>query len=338
MFFAGYCMANRLNTVTAVQAKKLTHLNIAFGVVKDGGVSIDRIRQGLAFIANLRRYNPKLQLILSLGGGDENQKFPFGAATRTQEGIEKLTESAMDAVREYDLEGIDCDWEYPCSSGDPAEKHQHLVLMKTLRVKLDDYGAKKNKKCWLTYAAPCSESYISSVALAELVPVADFINLMCYDFRWAGSHTGFHCNTFGMSDDPDPTSIAWAIRKYAEAGVPAEHLILGAAFYSHRYDGVIGDGNGYRQPYTGAYTYGPTYTDIFHNYEKNSRFAKYWHDEAKQPWLFDGESFITYDDSAAMVYKAELVKQQGLGGMMYWEHSADLTGTLFNAIYDNLML
>jgi chitinase len=331
-------MGNRFNTVTEVQAKKLTHLNLSFGVVKDGEVSIGEIREGLDYVKKLRKYSQKLNIMLSLGGGDENQKFPFGVATRTQAGIDRLADSAIAVVMEYGLDGIDCDWEYPCSSGDSNEKMQHLKLMKTLRARLDEYSAARQKKCWLTYAAPCTESYIRSVAIKELVQVADFINLMCYDYRWESPRTGFHCNTFSTSDDTDPTSIDWAVKKYMEAGAPPEHLVLGAAFYSHRYDGVVGGGNGYGQPYTGAYSYGPTFTEIYHNYEKNSRFVKYWHDEAKEPWLFDGESFITYDDSQAMIYKAEIVKREGLGGMMYWEHSADLTGTLFNAVYDNLMI
>jgi chitinase len=338
MVFSGYCMGNRLNTVTEIQAKKLTHLNIAFGVVRDGEVSLEGIKDGLNYIQKLRGYNPHLNINLSLGGGEDNEKFPFGIATRTRTGIDRLADSAMDAVKEYRFDGIDCDWEYPCSSGDPAEKQQHLALMKALRARLNEYGEKRGAACWLTYAAPCTESYIESVAVKELTEVADFINLMCYDYRWESPCTGFHCNTYSPPDDPDPTSIAWAIERYTEAGAPKKHLVLGAAFYSHRYDGVVGGGNGYGQPYEGAYSYGPPYTDIFHNYEKSGRFAKYWHDAAKEPWLFDGESFITYDDPLAMVYKAELVKREGLGGMMYWEHSFDFTGTLFNAIYDHLIL
>lgn len=338
MIFAGYCPGNRLGTVTPVQAKKLTHLNIAFGVVRDGVVSLSHINEGLNLIPKLRLYNPKLNLILSLGGGDESQRFPFSEATRTESDIEKLADSAMNIVRMYDFDGLDCDWEYPCKNGDPTEKVQHLKLMQCLRSKLNEYSRLRLKKCWLTYAAPCAKTYLTSVAVGELVQVADFINLMCYDFRWATPVTGFHCNTYSTSDDNDPTSIAWAIEEYEKAGAPPEHLVLGAAFYSHRYDGVTGGGNGYGQPYTGEYTYGPSYTDLYHNYEHNSHFAKYWHDEAKQPWLFNGDSFITYDDANAMVYKAELAKSKGLAGMMYWEHSADLTGILFNAIYDNLML
>jgi chitinase len=337
MVFASYCMGDKLQSVTKDQAERLTHLNIAFGIVKNGEISTADIESGLAYVKTLKEFNPDLDILLSLGGGDMNQKFPFGEATRTLEGINKLTASAMKVVRDYQLDGIDCDWEYPCSSGDPGEKQQHLILMKTLRTVLDDYAKERGRKCWLTYAAPCAETYIKNTAVKELAEVADFMNLMCYDYRWESPVTGFHCNTYTPLGDKDPTSIAWAIEKYNEAGVPKEHLVLGAAFYSHRYDGVVGGGNGYGQPYTGAYTYGPGYTSIYNEYENNSKFTKYWDDTAKEAWLFDGSSFITYNDPESMKYKAELVKREGLKGMMYWEHNADLTGTLFKAVYDNLI-
>lgn len=59
---------------------------------------------------------------------------------------------------------------------------------------------------------------------------------------------------------------------------------------------------------------------------------------AKAPWLFDGYSFISYDDPMSLHYKAEYVRKQGLGGMMYWQHTSDATGTLFDAIYEGLFL
>ena len=52
--------------------------------------------------------------------------------------------------------------------------------------------------------------------------------------------------------------------------------------------------------------------------------------------LFNGRSFITYDDPMSMSYKAKYVLEKGVRGIMYWEHSSDKTGMLFNAIYENL--
>ncbi len=336
MVFMGYCLAEHLHAVNDRQAHGLTHLNVAFGVVRNGAVDIEGIRASRAELPRLRAAHPGLRILLSIGGGDENQRHPFGVATRTQGDIDRLADSAMEAVREFGFDGIDCDWEYPCSSGDPAERGQHLALMRTLRSRLDASAARRGTKGWLTYAAPCTEEYIRNVAVRELAQVADYVNLMGYDFRWAGPRTGLHCNTYSPSDDPDPTSIDWAVGKFMEAGVPPGGIVLGAAFYSHRYDGVQGGGNGYGQPYTGAYSYGPGYGEIKNRYETDPRFTRHWHEEAKEPWLFDGESFLTYDDAEAMAHKAELAKRRGLAGMMYWEHGCDRTGTLFDAIHDAL--
>ncbi|HBI74655.1 MAG TPA: chitinase, partial [Lachnospiraceae bacterium] len=60
MIFAGYCMGNMLHCVTDEQAKKLTHLNIAFGIVKNDVISVDGIEEGLVHIRRLREQNPGL--------------------------------------------------------------------------------------------------------------------------------------------------------------------------------------------------------------------------------------------------------------------------------------
>lgn len=38
-----------------------------------------------------------------------------------------------------------------------------------------------------------------------------------------------------------------------------------------------------------------------------------------------------------MRYKAEYVREAGHRGIMYWEHSYDLTGELFDSLYENLL-
>ena len=48
--------------------------------------------------------------------------------------------------------------------------------------------------------------------------------------------------------------------------------------------------------------------------------------------------FITYDDPMSMAYKARYIREKGLRGAMYWEHSSDLTGLLFNALYEGLFV
>ena len=84
--------------------------------------------------------------------------------------------------------------------------------------------------------------------------------------------------------------------------------------------------------------YGPSYTAIRLVYEPGGEYVKYWDDDAKAPWLFNGSSFITYDDPMSMALKAAYVRRTGLRGLMYWEHSYDLTGELFDALYEGLFV
>lgn len=336
--FAAYCVANNLADVTPEQAKRLTHLNIAFGIVKDCKIDVESFRRNRFYLEEIRKNNPELQILISTGGGGAGG---HGDATKP-ENLIGFVESTMEAVREFKLDGIDCDWEFPCNKGIMEEKQQHVELMKAYRVALDEYEKERGgKKAWLTIAAAAWDKYLRNTDVVEVTKVLDFINLMTYDIRdgaWAESYTGHHTNLYPPKGCFYDDSIDGCVEKYHSLGIPYDKIVIGAAFYTHRWDGVPNVNNGMNQKMEEHCVYGPGYTSIYHIYEKSTEYVKYWDDDAKAPWLFNGSSFITYDDPMSMRYKAEYVREKGVRGIMYWEHSSDKTGLLFNAIYENLFV
>ena len=67
------------------------------------------------------------------------------------------------------------------------------------------------------------------------------------------------------------------------------------------------------------------------------RIMKYFWDEvAKAAYLYNGETFISYEDKKALSYKAAYVREQGMKGMMFWEYSEDQTRTLVEHLYTEL--
>ena len=62
----------------------------------------------------------------------------------------------------------------------------------------------------------------------------------------------------------------------------------------------------------------------------------FWDEEAKAPYYFDGEQFISYDNERSMAEKMNYIKKHHLRGLMYWEHSLDLSGVLLKAATDQL--
>ena len=74
--YVAYSTGRSLYEITEEQAKRLTHLNVAFGIVKDGKINIDRQRPFLGELERIREYNPDLNILLSTGGGDQHGHGP----------------------------------------------------------------------------------------------------------------------------------------------------------------------------------------------------------------------------------------------------------------------
>jgi chitinase len=54
------------------------------------------------------------------------------------------------------------------------------------------------------------------------------------------------------------------------------------------------------------------------------------------PWLFNGSTFIAYDDEQSIGLKASYIKSKGLAGGMIWELSQDPNRILLDALYNGL--
>jgi chitinase len=68
-----------------------------------------------------------------------------------------------------------------------------------------------------------------------------------------------------------------------------------------------------------------------------SGFTRFFDGRAGAAWLYDGTTFWTLDDPDVMQAKARYVRQNQLGGLMFWELSGDTSdGKLIGAIADGL--
>ena len=89
----------------------LTHVNYAFGHVKDSfdGLKIDNVER-LKAIVKLKEQNPKLKVVLSVGGWMSGN---FSEMAADEAFRKAFCDDCAKAVAELNLDGIDIDWEYP---------------------------------------------------------------------------------------------------------------------------------------------------------------------------------------------------------------------------------
>lgn len=152
--FAPYIMENTVNDLRVYDIMWITHLNIAFGLIRDNVVTVDHL-QYLDRIAVYKRINPQLKVILSIGGWGADG---FSQAAMTKEGRSTFVSSALEIIKKYDFDGADIDWEYPCIDTaeiacDPKDKQNFTYLMQDLRDGLSALQKETGKAYLLTCAA-----------------------------------------------------------------------------------------------------------------------------------------------------------------------------------------
>ncbi|KHF31750.1 Chitinase A1 precursor [Paenibacillus sp. P1XP2] len=153
-------------------------------------------------------------------------------------------------------------------------------------------GAENGRYYELTIAAGAGPSYLNGVEIGEVAKYVDNINVMTFDFAggWSPS-TEHHTNLYGGN-----FSVDASIQLYLNSGIPADKLVIAAAFYGHVWTDVENAGSdGLGQPAKGSPDT-PTYTDILAKYNAQTGYTRYWDETAHAPYLFDGSTFISYDD------------------------------------------
>lgn len=322
-----------LPEVTAEDARELDIINLAFGVIRDGLLyypddCLDQLNR-------LRTANPDIKIILSIGGWGAGG---FSIMSRTQDGINRFADSCMTVVDRLALDGLDFDWEYPTNSSagidsDPSDKQNFTALLRTVRQYLDSRYPGEHKM--LTIAAGCGQYYIDSVEIPKIVSYLDYISLMTYDL--SGPWTPVLHHTALYPCECQESSAKSHVEMFMKVGVPAEKLMIGAAFYSRIWRDVpsgekhgLGETAGDRE----SGSFGPSFTELV-SMRDTDGYTVYRDPVAHAPYIYNEErrEFISYDDEISVAEKVDFAKKAGLFGVMYWEHSSDKTRVLLGSMF-----
>ena len=322
-YIIGYCTGRGLNLMTRESAMRLTHVNTAFGHVSDGLLTLRGLPDLKAQVENLRQLNPDLKVVLSVGGWTAGG---FSIMSRTEAGRQAFAASVKDAVLSCGLDGIDIDWEYPCNDAagidcDPSDRFNFTYLLSALR---DAVGPDRI----VSIAAGAGDYFVRDTEMEKVGQICDYVQLMTYDMNVFDHTTLHHTALFDPLHRDREGTGDHAVRIFHEAGVPLNKLAIGAAFYSRLWKGVKDENQGLMQEAETIGQYGPGWEDFQKNYVGKDGFVSYWDDNAKAPWLFNGSTFITYDDARSIREKCRYVREKGLFGLMYWGHSCDPSGYL----------
>ncbi len=327
----GYLNPNNIYDIEDQNLRALSHINLAFAKVvsTDGTVNfqIDDEQKYFKF----REQNVDIKIMLAIGGWGAGN---FSEAASNSDSREKFVKTTLDIISKYNLDGVDLDWEYPCSSSagissSSADKVNFTLLLKALRSSFDKLSITNNKQYLLTFAAGASESLVNNIELTKLYELTDFMNLMTYDMGGSFGISGLHASLYN-SDLCQNKGGAHYVELYNAHGYLKDKIVYGAAFYGRGGDNV----RGINQKYYGNEGLYFEYNDIVEMIASGK--YKYVYDEkAKGGYLYDEYTFLSFDTPESIIAKIEYVKEQKLYGIMFWVYANDLTGSLLETIIKN---
>lgn len=371
--------------INTLDVRQITHLNYSFGLIynaeKDETNAAlkdptrlhqiwlsPKVESDLALLPVLRKQNPQLKVLLSVGGWGA-RGFSGAAATPETRGV--FIQSAMEIMQKYGLDGIDLDWEYPVNgawglvASQPADRENFTLLLKEL------HQAVGSHKLVTIAVGANAESPKSWVDVKAIAPLLDYINLMTYDMAYGTQY--FNANLYDSKDWPtvavaDKYSVDVVVNNYLAAGLKPQQMNLGIGFYGRVPKRSVEPGidwtkpdaqkNPVTQPYFGEQeialfkslgvdltkdTY-VKYNDIVKTFlnDPQKRFTEHWDAQAMVPWLSvqsaEGKPLfaLSYENPRSVAIKAEYIKKRGLAGAMFWEYGADNNNQLARQLAESL--
>ncbi|WP_328873856.1 glycoside hydrolase family 18 chitinase [Streptomyces sp. NBC_00287] len=348
------------NLVSSGSASKITHINYAFGNVKDGKCVLDDayaatdkaytadqsvsgvadtwdqpLRGNFNQLRQLKAKYPHIKVLYSFGGWTYSGG--FGQAAANPAAFAASCKAVVEDPRWADVfDGIDIDWEYPNACGltcDTSGAAAFKNLMQGLRT---EFGSNYLITAAIT-ADASSGGKIDAADYGGAAQYLDWYNVMTYDYFGAWDKTGPtapHSPLTSYTGIPKAGfNSADAIAKLKAKGVPAAKLLLGIGFYGRGWTGVTqsAPGGTATGPATGTYEAG------IEDYKVLKAACPATGTVGGTAYAHCGSNWWSYDTPATIATKMSWAKNQGLGGAFFWEFSGDTSnGELVSAINTGL--
>ncbi|CAK7212940.1 hypothetical protein SCUCBS95973_001630 [Sporothrix curviconia] len=350
-YYEGYNMdrACLYQDISQLDTAALTHVHFAFATLSADytNVSVGSTASAYQFDSFVR-LGSAVHRVLTFGGWT----FSTDPSTYSifREGVTAANREAMatamaNYILEYDLDGVDIDWEYPGAPdipGIPAastdDGANYLAFLKVLK------GLLPGKT--VSIAAPASYWYLQGFPIAEIAAVVDYIVFMTYDLhgQWdaGNAYAQEGCPTGNcLRSHVNLTETMTSLAMITKAGVPSGQVVVGVSSYGRSFG--MTDGSCYTPECTfggtaGASTATPGVCTDTAGYiadaEINDIVAgttstvsrraatvnEYYYDAASdsQVLVYNGNQWVAFMTPAIRTSRTALYQGLSLGGTTNW--------------------
>lgn len=244
---------------------------------------------------------PKIQLLAGAGGwagtSEKFSKISNNAATR-----KTFAQSVASYLKTYNLDGFEFHWKYP----DTKDKNNLVLQLTEFR------NAFGNKYSLSIFAAP-QKVYAKGYDIPQISKIVDFINLKTHE-----NHGGWEKKTNLISPlYGDSMCIDNGVQYWISQGAPNAKLNIGIPTYGQVFT-LTSSSTSIGSPTTTETTQLP-YCQI----NCRGNWQKVFALTQKVSYAYSGKQWVSYDDTTSVMFKADYIKNMGLGGCMFWSLDTD---------------
>lgn len=285
-----------------------------------------------------------VKILASLGGWSLSQHFP-DLVDPTKRA--KLVKDCQSLIK-LGFDGIDLDWEFPGPfsgmnfTGSDAD-------YETLALVAEDIRAGIGNDKLLTIAFHSIPNRLTNQKWQRLIAVTDYFNLFGYDFAGGWSNKANHNAPLYLYDTQEDRHSFSGTIDFIENNLhlPLDKFNLGYPSYGRgvitadataqlgsntvkqnihiKPDGPVSSAADVDSWPLDVWDGTPMYFHIKKTRADNpGLWTRYWDDQAKVPYLINGNKFLSYDDPESTAYKAKLYLDRGLAGTIAWTVYGDL--------------
>ncbi|CAH1781730.1 unnamed protein product, partial [Owenia fusiformis] len=303
--------------IDAIDPFMCSHIIYAFANLKDNELLEYEWndQESYSKINALKSSNAKLKTLLSVGGAS-NGEAPLNSTLSSEENMRHFVNQSIAFIIENGFDGINLEF----SGKRNKEKFADLVTM--LREGVDKVSATHPME--IAMFGPTAQDFIDgSFAVARLSQELDFVILGTFYFQGDPNTLALHTALYPKRPDSgewSTSNTAWAVDSWMERGMPKDKIVIIVATTAVKY--TLDDVTNHR-PGDGATkgdTVGFQETCTF---IKDSNAQCYQDNQQVGDYCVRGNTWISFDGSSTLTYKAEWVIQHGLGGIATWTLDRD---------------
>ena len=302
---------------------KIDVINYAFAKIKNGEVDVSHLTN----LRDVIKLKPKgLKIVIVLDGVSEETRCSFRLISSSEAAREKFSTSVCKIIEEYNLDGVDLDWEVPTGE---IEIENFTLLVKNIRKNLDKLKEKK-----ILSIAIFSSNFDKHYDLKTLKNYVDYFHIMTYGMgskKITSHHSPLYCGELSKY------SISDSVNEVIKRGVDKEKIVFGVPFFVRIGEIVPNGSQILNMPIIDGTFKAISNNKFLTEFKTINSFKEYYDEVSEAYYSFDGKTFASYDNPESIKNKCKFLVDSGLGGIMFWDYGHDKeNGDLLDAIYKSL--